>query len=206
MAPDSPFNKIIILLPTALFSSHFLFIIFFFTANHDKKAPILCTAFSSDGGTIFSGRTDKAVCLWQLQTRTPSPQVAPQIGAHDAPVKCVRFLPTTRMVVSGGWDKKLKFWDACQPIWSVLDMPERVHAMDVRSNLMVVTTTDHQILSYDVGGQPHECSQQESPLKYQTQCITAFPDQTGFAVGCIEGRVGIHYLQKVPGKKSLKVS
>lgn len=140
--------------------------------------------------------------MWQLQTN-PSPQVAPQIGAHDAPVKCVGFLPSTSMVVSGGWDKKLKFWDARQPNpVGVIDMPERVHAMDVRGNLLVVATADRQIISYDVSGQPREHSRKESPLKYQTRSLAAFPDQTGFAVGSIEGRVGIHYLQKVPGKES----
>ena len=34
------------------------------------------------------------------------------------------------------------------------------------------------------------------------QCIAAFPDQTGFAIGSIEGQVGIHYLQNIPGKEN----
>ncbi|XP_047171242.1 protein RAE1-like [Vigna umbellata] len=33
-----------------------------------------------------------------------------------------------------------------------------------------------------------------SPLKYQTRCLSAFPDQQGFLVGSIEGRVGVHHL------------
>ncbi|KAK9229606.1 hypothetical protein WN944_022569 [Citrus x changshan-huyou] len=33
-----------------------------------------------------------------------------------------------------------------------------------------------------------------SPLKYQTRCVAAFPDQQGFWVGSIEGRVGVHHL------------
>jgi WD40 repeat protein len=123
--------------------------------------------------------------MWQLQT--PSPQVAPQIGAHDAPVKCVGFLPTTGMVVSGGWDKKLKFWDARQPNpLGVFDMPDRVHAMDVRGNLLVVATNDRQIIAYDVSGQPREHSRMESPLKYQTRSLAVFPDQTGFAISVEE--------------------
>jgi mRNA export factor len=28
-------------------------------------------------------------------------------------------------------------------------------------------------------------------LKYQTRCVAAFPDQNGFALGSIEGRVAI---------------
>jgi mRNA export factor len=175
----------------------------YFIASHEGKAPVLSTAFSSDGTAVFSGGCDKAVRMWQLQG---APQeVAQQIGVHDAPVSCVGFLPTTNMVVSGGWDKKLKFWDPRQNTGQpagAFDMPERVHALDVRDRLMAVATADRQIITYDVSGPPREHSRKESPLKYQTRSIAVFPDNTGFAVGSIEGRVGIHYIQRVPGKES----
>jgi mRNA export factor len=141
--------------------------------------------------------------MWQLQGAQQ--EVAQQVGVHDAPVKCVAFLQSTNIVVSGGWDRKLKFWDPRQSSGTpagVLDMSERVHALDVRGNLMAVATQDRQIVCYDVSGQPREIMRKESPLKYQTRSIAVFPDQTGFAVGSIEGRVGIHYVQRVPGKDS----
>jgi mRNA export factor len=68
--------------------------------------------------------------------------------------------------------------------------------------LLVVATAGRHIICYDVSGQPREHSRKESPLKFQSRCVACFPDQTGFAVGSIEGRVGIHYIQKVPGKDS----
>ena len=74
--------------------------------------------------------------------------------------------------------------------------------MDVRENLLVVATAGRHILTYDVSGQPREHSRKESPLKYQSRCVACFPDATGFAVGSIEGRVGIQYVQKVPGKEN----
>lgn len=85
-----------------------LLTVFFYspTASHEGKAPVLSTAFSSDGSVVFSGGCDKAVRMWQLQG---APQeVAQQIGSHDAPVKAVGFLPSSNMVVSGGWDKKVR--------------------------------------------------------------------------------------------------
>lgn len=36
----------------------------------------------------------------------------------------------------------------------------------------------------------------ESPLKYQTRCVTAFPDQSGYLVGSIEGRVAVHHVEE----------
>jgi mRNA export factor len=140
--------------------------------------------------------------MWQLG-QTPPSNTPQQIGVHDQPVKGVGFLRSSKLVVSGGWDRKLKFWDTRSPNPAgVFDLPERVYDMDVHENLLVVATADRQIFSYDCTGQPHEYSRKESPLKYQTRCITCFPDSTGFAVGSIEGRVGIHYLQKIPGKES----
>ena len=35
----------------------------------------------------------------------------------------------------------------------------------------------------------------QSPLKWQTRCIACFPDGKGFAIGSIEGRVGIQYVE-----------
>lgn len=162
---------------------------------------MLDTCFSPDGSTVFSVGGDKAVRMWQLGQPVNGPPQ--QIGVHDAPVKTVGFVKSTNTVVTGGWDRKLKFWDCRSPNPAgVLDMPERVYAMDIRESLLVVGTANRQILIYDCNQQPREYARKESPLKYQTRCISCFTDKTGFAVGSIEGRVGIHYVQKVPGKDS----
>lgn len=168
--------------------------------NHENSAPALDCCFSNDGSTVFSVGADKAVRMWRLG-ETPPNNIAQQIGVHDAPAKSVGFLPSN-LVVSGGWDRKLKFWDTRSPNpVGVIDMPERVYDLDVRGNLMVVITAGRHIVTYNVGGStPVEHSRKESPLKFQSRCVSCFPDQTGFAIGSIEGRVGIQYVQKVPNK------
>ena len=75
--------------------------------NHDNKSPVFDTCFSADGTTVFSCGADKAVRMWRLG-ETPPNNVAQQIGIHDAPVKSVGFLSASNLVVSGGWDNKLK--------------------------------------------------------------------------------------------------
>lgn len=75
--------------------------------NHDNKSPVLDTCFSADGSTVFSCGADKAVRMWRLG-ETPPNNVAQQIGVHDSPVKSVGFLNASNLVVSGGWDNKLK--------------------------------------------------------------------------------------------------
>lgn len=172
------------------------------TVNHENNSPVLDSCFSADGSTVFSVGADKAVRMWQLGQSPPN-NVPQQIGSHDQPIKSVAFLPASNLIVSGGWDKMLKFWDARQPNpVGTLQLPERCHDLDVRDSLMVVATAGRHIISYNVQGQPQEHQRKESPLKFQTRCIAAFPDTMGYAVGSIEGRVGIHYVTKVHGKDS----
>jgi mRNA export factor len=167
--------------------------------NHADNAPVMDCCFSNDGSTVFSCGADKAVRMWQLG-QTPPNNTPQQIGSHDADIKSVAYLPSN-LVVSGGWDRKLKFWDTRSPTPAgTLELPERVYDLDVRGNLMCVATAGRHIITYDVSGEPREHSRKESPLKYQSRCISCFPDMMGFAVGSIEGRVGIHYVQKVPSK------
>jgi mRNA export factor len=85
-----------------------------YLVNHENSSPVLCTAFSADGSTVFSGGADNAVRMWQLG-QTPPNNLPQQIGQHDGPVKGVGFLKGSNLVVSGGWDRKLKFWDMRTP-------------------------------------------------------------------------------------------
>jgi len=170
--------------------------------NHENNAPVLGSTFDSSGNILFSVGADKAVRMWNLG-QTPPNNVPQQIGVHNAPVKSVGFIPSSNLIVSGGWDKMLKFWDARSPNpVGQIELPERCYDLDVRGNLLVVACAGRTILSYEVQTTPREHSRKESPLKFQSRSIAAFPDMTGFAVGSIEGRVGIHYLQKVPNKDS----
>ena len=75
--------------------------------KHENDAPCLSTCWSADGTKVFSGGADKAVRQWTLGQQTPN-NVPEQIGVHDAPVKSVGFLAQSHLVVSGGWDSKLK--------------------------------------------------------------------------------------------------
>ncbi|KAL7447206.1 hypothetical protein ACHAXM_011198 [Skeletonema potamos] len=172
------------------------------SVNHAGNAPVLDCCLSPDGSTVFSVGADKAVRMWQLGQAPPN-NVPQQIGSHDEPIKSVRFIQSLNMIVSGGYDKQLKFWDARQPTAAAtFQLPERVYDLDVSTNLMVVACAGRHILTYNVQSTPQEYQRKESPLKFQTRCVRAFPDDTGYAVGSIEGRVGIQYVAKVPGKES----
>lgn len=64
--------------------------------------------------------------------------------------------------------------------------------MDVAGQLLVAATADRKIQTFSLSnpGTPYEPTRQ-SPLKFQTRSLACLPDQTGYAIGSVEARVGI---------------
>ena len=77
-----------------------------------------------------------------------------------------------------------------------IQMQERVFAMDVKFPVCVIGTADNNITVYDLRNptQPFQ-GPIKCQLTHQLRTLALFPDQAGFAVGSVEGRVGITYFQ-----------
>ncbi|CDQ56064.1 unnamed protein product [Oncorhynchus mykiss] len=86
-----------------------------------------------------------------------------------------------------------------------LQLPERCYCADVVYPMAVVASADRGLIVYQLENQPSEFRRIDSPLKhqvtgltYQHRCIAIFKDKqnkpAGFALGSIEGRVAIHYI------------
>ncbi|KAJ4718584.1 Protein RAE1 [Melia azedarach] len=157
--------------------------------SHDQ--PVLCSTWKDDGTTVFSGGCDKQVKMWPLLSGGQPVTVA----MHDAPIKEVAWIPELNLLVTGSWDKTLKYWDTRQsnPVHTQ-QLPDRCYALTVKHPLMVVGTADRNLIVFNLNNPQTEFKRIPSPLKYQTRCVAAFPDQQGFLVGSIEGRVGVHHL------------
>ncbi|KAK7246777.1 hypothetical protein RIF29_41647 [Crotalaria pallida] len=165
--------------------------------SHDH--PVLCSAWKEDGTTVFSGGCDKQVKMWPLLSGGQPTTVA----MHDAPVKEVAWIPEMNVLATGSWDRTLKYWDTRQPSpVHTQQLPERCYAMTVKYPLMVVGTADRNLIVYNLQNPQAEFKRIISPLKYQTRCLAAFPDQQGFLVGSIEGRVGVHHLDESQQSKN----
>ena len=107
-------------------------------AEKDMGSPLLDVEWKDDGTTLFAGTCGKTVKMWNLATDT-----VVDIGAHDAPVKAVHWVKEKQYVITGGWDKCIKYWDARTPTAQFsLNLPERVYAMDVRYPLLICSTAD----------------------------------------------------------------
>ncbi|KAM9978869.1 hypothetical protein ACTFIY_012602 [Dictyostelium cf. discoideum] len=158
--------------------------------SHD--AAILCTDWSGDGTKVFTGGVDGKGKCWNLATN----QMV-QVAQHTAPIKECFWIEESNVLVTASWDKTLKYWDTRQqtgtPVLS-LELTERIYAMDMLYPLLAVATADRKIYIYDLKNPQSPYKTVESLLKYQTRCISCFPDKSGFALGSIEGRVAIQSL------------
>jgi len=155
-------------------------------------------------GTIFSGGCDNKLKATQLGTGF---EVV--IGSHAAPIQSVFWCEQIQCVITGSWDMTIKFWSMTQTekLVASLDLPDRVYGMDVSGAMCVVALADRQLWVYDLS-QLHTSSQPirqgETALKMQTRCVSCFPDQTGYALGSIEGRCSISFLHNTRSNFAFK--
>uniref|UniRef100_T1JGF8 Uncharacterized protein n=1 Tax=Strigamia maritima TaxID=126957 RepID=T1JGF8_STRMM len=176
-------------------------------AQQSHQGPVLDVAWSDDATKVFSASCDKTVKMWDLNSNQ---QI--QVAQHDAPVKSVHWVkaPNYTCVMSSSWDKTIKvwvfgvvlvvlFWDTRTPNPMLsLNLPERCYCVDVCYPMAIAGTAGRGLIVYQLEGQPQEFKRIDSPLKFQHRCVSIFLDKknapTGFALGSVEGRVAIHYV------------
>lgn len=100
------------------------------------------------------------------------------------------------LLITGSWDKTVKYWDLRQqtPI-ATLECQERVYTMDVKNKLLVIGTADRYINVVNLNEPGKFYKTLQSPLKWQTRVVSCFSDANGFAIGSIEGRCAIQYVE-----------
>ncbi|RYP83842.1 hypothetical protein DL770_005312 [Monosporascus sp. CRB-9-2] len=162
---------------------------------YEHDAPVLSVDWSKDGSKVVSAGADKQAKVCDLQTGQTA-----QVAAHDQTIKCAKFfeLPNAAapMLVTGSWDKTIKYWDlrSSNPVGSVT-CQERVYTMDVRNSLLVIGTADRYINVVNLADPMKFYKTLQSPLKWQTRVVSCFTDSSGFAIGSIEGRCAIQYVE-----------
>ncbi|ONH76482.1 Nucleoporin GLE2 [Saccharomyces cerevisiae] len=171
-------------------------------AQHESSSPVLCTRWSNDGTKVASGGCDNALKLYDIASGQTQ-----QIGMHSAPIKVLRFVQcgpsNTECIVTGSWDKTIKYWDMRQPQpVSTVMMPERVYSMDNKQSLLVVATAERHIAIINLANPTTIFKATTSPLKWQTRCVACYNEADGYAIGSVEGRCSIRYIDDGMQKKS----
>ncbi|KAL1873823.1 hypothetical protein VTK73DRAFT_738 [Phialemonium thermophilum] len=160
---------------------------------YEHDGPVFSCDFFKDGQKVVSGGADKQAKVCDLATGQTV-----QVAQHDAPVRAVRYFEANGqpMVVTGSWDKTIRYWDLRQSTpAATVACQERVYTMDVRNNLLVVGTADRYINVINLAEPTKFYKTIQSPLKWQTRVVSCFTDASGFAIGSIEGRCAIQYVE-----------
>jgi mRNA export factor len=153
-----------------------------------------------DGTRIAAGDSTGMLNIVDFRTAPASGTIpAQQAKAHEAGIKCVRWFQTAGKdyVATGSWDKTVKYWDlqGAEPV-GTLQCPERVYSMDIKDQLLVIATAERHILMVNLTNPTTIYKTITSPLKWQTRVVSCFADASGFAVGSIEGRCAIQYVEE----------
>ncbi|KAB8611408.1 hypothetical protein FH972_025913 [Carpinus fangiana] len=163
-------------------------------AMFEHEGPVLNCAWSKDGTKVFGAGADKAARMFDV-----SSQQTTQVAAHDQPVRCVEVIEVNNapMLVTGSWDKTVKYWDLRQQSpAATLACQDRVYSMSVKDKLLVIGTADRYINIVNLNDPGKFYKTLQSPLKWQTRVVSCFSGGDGFAVGSIEGRCAIQYVEE----------
>ncbi|CAI4222625.1 unnamed protein product [Auanema sp. JU1783] len=157
--------------------------------------PVLCCTFA-DNTRVVSGGLDQIVKVVDLESGKEQ-----NIGIHSQGIRCMEYDSLGGLIVSGSWDGTVKLWDARDSIPCVRHtqtLSEKVYAMDVLGNKVIVGTKDRKVYLFDTRKMDTPEQVRESPLKYQTRALAFFPSGDAFVVSSIEGRVAVEYIDQAP--------
>lgn len=163
--------------------------------------PVLCCAFQ-DPIHVWSGGLDGSLKTFDINS---SQEMSPSTGQkihHDSATKCVEFSPEVNAVVTGSWDGTVKIWDPRSsgnsgPTGSY-PQPDKVYTMSLAGEKLVVGTASRKVWVWDLRNMAYVQQKRESSLKFQTRCLSCFPNKMGYVLSSIEGRVAVEYLDPSP--------
>ncbi|OMJ21690.1 Mitotic checkpoint protein [Smittium culicis] len=155
-------------------------------ASRLSKGALLSGCFSSTGEHAFMGGLD-----WGNEY---------SIGEHKEAISSLAFNLSTNLLLSGSWDKTIGVWDhqAPSPLVEKLQLEnnEKVYAISTASTLLAVSTSNRQILVYDLRNRSVPLISKQSMLKFPTRTIELFPNAAGIIYTSIEGRVAVENFDK----------
>mmetsp|Transcript_16047 Transcript_16047/g.34697 ORF Transcript_16047/g.34697 Transcript_16047/m.34697 type:complete len:350 (+) Transcript_16047:105-1154(+) len=174
------------------------------------QTPVLDVCLQDDRAA-YSGSLSGHLNRLSLDTLT-----SVTLGSHGAAIRCVEYLPTRGLVATGSWDQTARLWDPRAPpqqsCVQAINLPGKVYTMSASRDNLVVGTSERHVLIFDLrklaaapGAYPPPADQlRESSLKYQTRCLSCYPDGRGYALGSVEGRVAMEYFDLNPEMQQRK--
>jgi mRNA export factor len=117
------------------------------------------------------------------------------VGQHDEPISTCHWItsPNYNCLMTGGWDKTLRFWDMRQlpqqNSLGTIQLPDKVFCADMVFPMGAVALANRQVKLFKLDNSPQEVKTDESPLKYQVCCSFILFFIVYFYFFCISGAV-----------------
>jgi len=157
---------------------------------YSHSEPVLDCVFQ-DPIHVWSGGIDKVLKCYDINSGSEV-----SVGNHEAPIKCVCYSSDTNLISTGSWDSSVKLWDprtnSCTGTYT---QPDKVYTMSVAGEKLVVGTAGRKVWVWDLRNMRAAEQKRESSLKFQTRCLSCFPNKSGYVLSSIEGRVAVEYLE-----------
>ncbi|XP_057831969.1 mitotic checkpoint protein BUB3.1 isoform X2 [Cryptomeria japonica] len=160
------------------------------TKFHHRAQALDC-CFIDDSSALSAG-SDGTLTRYNFITGTEE-----ILGKHDSVVSCVEFSQSTGHIMTGSWDKTLRLWDsrANGGVSSNKHVqPGAVECMSLFGYYLVVASGMVAINIYDLRNMSGPMQEKESPLKYNTNCVCCYQDEAGYAIGSVEGRIALEFI------------
>lgn len=168
-------------------------------AMHRHSHAVLDCAFLQDPSKAVSGGLSQQVIVRDFPTQSDL-----RLGAHDGAIRCVEFHAGTQQVLTGSWDRTLRFWDCRHPMATIttLNLGSKVFTMDVSAEHIVAGCADKCLHIYDVRRLTAPLEKRETSLKHQLRAVKVSVDGQSYASASVEGRVAIEYFNPEDNHRS----
>merc|ERR1711971_1397805 len=151
--------------------------------KYSHQRPVLSCAFQ-DPIHVWSGCLDGKLKSFDINSNRES-----VIGMHENTIRCIEFSNEINAVVTGSWDGTVKIWDArTNSCTGTYTQPDKVYTMSLAGEKLVVGTASRKVWVWDMRNMGFVQQKRESSLKYQTRCLSCFPNKQGYVLSSIEGR------------------
>ncbi|KAI9447214.1 WD40 repeat-like protein [Lactarius psammicola] len=175
------------------------------TANEEKtkfdhRAAVLSSTFS-DASHAYSGGLDSSLRELELE-----PEKIHALGQHDDAISSVRYSSETNAIITGSWDRTVRFWDprASTAQQSSHQLPERVYFMDTVGHRLVLALASRLFHIFDLRKMDTPEQTRESSLKFLTRALSCMSDGQGYATASVEGRIAVEYFDPSPAVQEKK--
>ncbi|KZV32342.1 hypothetical protein F511_22599 [Dorcoceras hygrometricum] len=154
-------------------------------------AALLDCCFESDARAV-SANSDGSVFRYDMHLGTSQ-----RLGHHDDLATCVEYSEETCQIITGGWDKKVMFWDvrSSSSVGLLRNLNVEVESISL-SGLRLFVALKSSVHKYDLRYFNLSLQVKELSRDLNVKCVRSNADLEGFAVGSIDGRVDLEYLSK----------